>query len=174
MVSRVKVKPARARSRQPAPRGNQPLPLTGRARSLLARFERERGFSREWHQHLVRHDPDFFARYIGWSSHMYQRGALPLRFKELILMALDASCTHQHADGTRVHMRNALRYGASVGEVVETLELCTLLGVHSCTLGMPILAEVLAESRDGTGARSAKPRGKNNRKIVRARRRNAR
>ena len=174
MASRVKAKPARAQSRQPAPRGNQPLPLAGRARSLLALFERERGFSREWHQHLVRHDPDFFARYIGWSSHMYQRGALPMRYKELILMALDAACTHQHADGTRVHMRNALRYGASVGEVVEALELCTLLGIHSCALGMPILAEVLAEPRDGTGARSAKPRGTNNRKIVRARRRNAR
>ena len=174
MASRAESKPAHGRSPRPALTEKQPLPLSGRARNLLARFERERGFSRDWHQHLVRHDPDFFARYIGWSSHMYKRGALPLRFKELILMALDASCTHQHADGTRVHMRNALRYGASVSEVVETLELCTLLGVHSCTLGMPILAEVLAEPQDGTRARSAKPRGKNNRTIVRARRRNAR
>lgn len=174
MASRAELKPARSRSRQPVLTVKQPLPLAGRARRLLAQFERERGFSRGWHQHLVRHDPDFFARYIGWSSHMYKRGALPLRFKELILMALDASCTHQHADGTRVHMRNALRYGASVAEVVETLELCTLLGVHSCTLGMPILAEVLAEPQDGTRAPSAKPRGKNKRKNVRARRRNAR
>lgn len=137
----------------------------------MARFQRERGFSRSWHQHLVRHDPDFFARYIGWSAHMYKQGALPLRFKELILMALDASCTHQHAEGTRIHMRNALRYGANVAEVVETLELCTLLGIHSCSLGMPILAEVLAESQDGTGARSATRRGKNDPKKARAGRR---
>lgn len=127
--------------------------LDRRARGLLARFERERGFTREWHHHLVRHDPDFFARYIDFSSHMYRRGALPLKVKELILMALDAACTHQHEAGTRVHMRNALRAGASVAEVVETLELCTLVGIHSCTLGLPLLGEVLGESGDGAGVR---------------------
>jgi len=140
---------------------------------LLAQFERERGFSRGWHEHLVRHDPDFFAQYIGWSSHMYKRGALPLRVKELILMALDASCTHQHADGTRVHMRNALRYGATIAEVVETLELCTLLGIHSCALGMPILAELLAERHVGTAVRRGQRNDKNNRRNVRTSRRNA-
>ena len=126
--------------------------LDRRRRALLARFERARGFSREWHRDLVRHDPEFFARYIGWSSHMYRRGALPSKIKELILMALDAACTHQHEAGTRVHMRNALREGATVAEVVETLELCTLVGIHSCTLGLPILGELLSESGEDTGA----------------------
>jgi alkylhydroperoxidase/carboxymuconolactone decarboxylase family protein YurZ len=148
---------------KPAPRNDHGPGLDARARRLLARFERERGFSREWHQHLVRHDPDFFAQYIGWSSHMYRRGALPLRVKELILMALDAACTHQHGDGTRVHMRNALRHGATVAEVVETLELCTLIGIHSCTLGLPILGELLRESPSGrppgaSGGRAATTR----------------
>jgi len=133
--------------------------LDRRARSLLARFERERGFSRDWHRHLVRQDPEFFARYTEWSSHMYNRGALPLKTKELILMALDASCFHQHEAGTRVHMRNALAHGATPAEVVETLELCTLVGIHSCSLGLPILGELLTESRHGPRGAGASRRG---------------
>ena len=119
--------------------------LDNRAQELLERFESKRGFSREWHKHLLQRDPDFFERYTELSSHMYSKGALPLHVKELILMALDAACTHQHAAGTKVHMRNALRSGATVEQVVETLELCVLIGIHSCTLGLPILAEVLDE-----------------------------
>lgn len=128
--------------------------LDDQARELLARFERERGFTREWHLHLVRHDPAFFERYLEFSSHMFQHGALEPKVKELILMAVDACCTHQHAPGTKVHMRNALRHGATAAEVVEALELCTLVGIHSCTLGLPVLGELLAE-QEMTGAAAA-------------------
>lgn len=177
MTTKTRQSPAsrgRTAPKPPSRAGGTPPPGTGldaRARRLLARFEKERGFSREWHKHLVRHDPDFFERYIEFSAHMYQRGALPPKYKEIVLMALDAACTHQHASGTKVHMQNALRYGASVAEVVEALELCTLIGIHSCTLGMPLLAEVLAESpvtpvaqlssgrRSARGARSDRVRG---------------
>jgi alkylhydroperoxidase/carboxymuconolactone decarboxylase family protein YurZ len=41
-------------------------------------------------------------------------------------------------------MANAFRHGASVDELFEVLMMTSVLGVHSCTVGVPILIEELA------------------------------
>jgi alkylhydroperoxidase/carboxymuconolactone decarboxylase family protein YurZ len=38
-------------------------------------------------------------------------------------------------------MRNALRHGATSQEIMEVLQLVSVLGIHSATLGVPILLE---------------------------------
>jgi alkylhydroperoxidase/carboxymuconolactone decarboxylase family protein YurZ len=68
--------------------------------------------------------------------------------KELILVAVNAATTHLYAPGVRRHMRNALAHGATAEEIMETIELTTLLGIHSCNLAIPILVEELAQ-REG-------------------------
>jgi alkylhydroperoxidase/carboxymuconolactone decarboxylase family protein YurZ len=40
-----------------------------------------------------------------------------------------------------VHIRNALRHGATVAEIMEVLELTSVLGIHTVTEGVPILLE---------------------------------
>lgn len=114
-----------------------------RGKELVDRFKEERGFTSPWHEIMVEYDPEFFERYIDWSSHMYRKGVLPAKTKELILIAVDAAATHLHGPGTRVHIRNALNRGASKEEILEVLELVTLVGIHSCHLGIPILKEEL-------------------------------
>ncbi len=42
-------------------------------------------------------------------------------------------------------MRNALDQGATLQEIVEVLELVSVLGIHTITLGAQILAEELAK-----------------------------
>ena len=57
--------------------------------------------------------------------------------------AIDAATTHLYEPGLRTHIRNALRYGATKEEIMEVLELVSVLGIHSCTLGVPVLLEEL-------------------------------
>jgi len=40
-------------------------------------------------------------------------------------------------------MRNALRYGATPAELMELLEIVSVIGIHGATLGAPILANEL-------------------------------
>lgn len=72
---------------------------------------------------------------------------LPARETELLSIAFDASYTHMYAPGTRRHIRNALQAGATVAEVMEVLKLCVVHGVQACNMGVPILAEELAQQR---------------------------
>ena len=62
----------------------------------------------------------------------------------VLSIAFDASFTHMYAPGTRRHIRNALKVGATVEEIMEVLKLCVVQGVQACNLGVPILAEELA------------------------------
>ena len=59
-------------------------------------------------------------------------------------IAFDASFTHMYAPGTRRHIQNALKAGATVEEIMEVLKLCVAQGVRACNLGVQILAEELA------------------------------
>jgi len=41
-------------------------------------------------------------------------------------------------------MQNALKAGASKEEILETIQLTTVMGIHSCNLAIPILLEEVA------------------------------
>jgi hypothetical protein len=38
-------------------------------------------------------------------------------------------------------MRNAIRHGATREEILEVLQLTTVMGIHSCNMAIPILME---------------------------------
>ncbi len=118
--------------------------LTPKQKEIKEKFTTARGYWNEasWGQ-LLRLDPDFFEAYTNYSSKPWIKGVLPPKTKELIYIAIDASCTHLHASGVRTHMKNALRYGATKEEIMEVLELTSVLGIHTLTLGVPILVEEL-------------------------------
>ena len=73
-------------------------------------------------------------------------GPLPQKYKELILIAINAATTHLYGPGVRRHMQNALSAGASKEEILETIQLTTVMGIHSCNLAIPILMEELEKS----------------------------
>jgi hypothetical protein len=70
---------------------------------------------------------------------------LPPKIRELLLLAIDASVTHLFQWGIRAHTVTALDAGATPGEVMEVLELTSVLGVHAIDVGVPLLTEVLVE-----------------------------
>lgn len=58
-------------------------------------------------------------------------------------IAIDASYTHLYGSGTRQHIDNAMRAGATLEEIAAVLKLCVIQGVQACNFAVPILAEEL-------------------------------
>ena len=71
---------------------------------------------------------------------------------EFIAIAVDASCTHMYAPGVRRHIRKALELGATQEEITAVLQLTSVLGIHTMSLGAPILQEELAAAKVRSGA----------------------
>ena len=118
--------------------------LNAKQKQLKERFIAERGYWSDglWEQ-VLRLDPDFFEAYLNFSAVPWKRGILAPKIKELIYLAIDASTTHLYEPGLRQHISNALKYGATKEEIMEVFELVSVLGIHTCTMGVPILIEEL-------------------------------
>jgi len=99
---------------------------------------------REW-------DPEFVEAYIAFRSAPRKKGRLSPVMRELILVAVNASTTHLYAPGVKRHMENALKLGATREEILEAIQLTTLVGIHSCNLAVPILKELTEREVPGAG-----------------------
>jgi alkylhydroperoxidase/carboxymuconolactone decarboxylase family protein YurZ len=118
--------------------------LSERQEEIKAEFTEKRGYWNPFWDEMLWLDPEFFAAYTQFSSVPWVSGTLEPKVKELIYTAFDVSATHLYVSGLRQHIRNALAYGASREEVLEVIELASVIGIHSCTVGVPILVEELA------------------------------
>ena len=107
-------------------------------------FIEARGYWNPFWDGLLTLDPAFFEAYLNFSSVPWKNGTLEPKFKELIYIAIDAATTHLYEPGLRQHIRNAISYGATQQEIMEVLELVSVLGIHACTLGVPIILEEYA------------------------------
>ena len=119
-----------------------PAPLDERRERLKAEFTANRGY---WHQFwdgLLELDPDLFEAYVEFSSVPWKTGTLPPKVKEFIYIAIDASTTHLYVPGLKLHMQNAVRLGATAGEIMEVLAIVSVIGIHAATTAAPILAEL--------------------------------
>ena len=118
--------------------------LSARQEEIKAEFTEKRGYWNPFWDEMLWLDPEFFAAYTRFSSVPWVSGTLEPKVKELIYTAFDVSATHLYVSGLRQHIRNALDYGATREEVLEVIELASVIGIHSCTVGVPILVEELA------------------------------
>ncbi|MBR0692033.1 carboxymuconolactone decarboxylase family protein [Bradyrhizobium lablabi] len=75
------------------------------------------------------------------TTNPWTEGVLPRRFIELVGVALNAACTNLNPDGTRRHIRAALEAGATRDEILMILKMASVMSIHSCSLGAPILLE---------------------------------
>jgi len=93
-------------------------------------------------------DPDFLEAYLAFRSVPQSQGPLEQKYKELILIAINAATTHLYGPGVRRHIQNALKAGASMEEILETIQLTTVMGIHSCNLAIPILMEEVSKFKE--------------------------
>ncbi len=122
-----------------------PAPLDERRERLKAEFTANRGYWHSFWDGVLELDPDLFEAYIEFSSVPWKSGPLPPEVKELIYIAFDASATHLYVPGLKLHMQNAVRLGATAGEIMEVLAIVSVIGIHAATTAAPILAEIAAQ-----------------------------
>lgn len=115
----------------------------GDTRALREAFTETKGYWSEAWDDVLAADPAFFAAWLDFSEIPFRRQGLDLKSKHLICIAVNASPTLLHRPSTREHVRQAIKAGASSAEVLEVLELVAMLGIHTITEGIPILAEEL-------------------------------
>jgi len=106
---------------------------------------------REW-------DPAWADASQRMTTNPWTNAVLPRKMIELIGIALNAACTNLNPEGTRRHIRAALDAGATRDEILMVLKMASLMAIHSCSLGAPVLLEeakaagVKPASRSGDAA----------------------
>ena len=123
--------------------------LDARRQKLKDAFVAARGYWSQLWDGVLELSPEFFEAYTVLSSVPWKHGTLPPKIKELIYVAVDASTTHLYNPGTRIHIANALKHGATRDEVMEVLEIVSVLGIHTMSTGLPILIDELRKSGRG-------------------------
>jgi len=91
-------------------------------------------------------------QYMAMCGALYAENVLPPKQLELLLVAFDAAYVHIYGPGTRHHIKNAFKAGATIDEIMEVLKLGVVQGVQACGLGVTILAEEL--ERNATSQRA--------------------
>jgi alkylhydroperoxidase/carboxymuconolactone decarboxylase family protein YurZ len=95
---------------------------------------------------FVELDPIWTDQFMATGAGIYASGLMTPKLIELLSIAFDASYTHMYAPGTRRHIKAALEVGATMEEIMEVFKLCVIQGFQACNLGVPILAEEIANS----------------------------
>ncbi|MFY1671558.1 carboxymuconolactone decarboxylase family protein [Plantactinospora sp. WMMB334] len=118
-----------------------PAPLTGEQERLKAEFIRTRGYWHAFWDEMLELDPEMFAAYTEFSSVPWRSGTLEPKVKEFIYIAFDTAATHLYVKGLKLHIENAIGYGATPQEILEVMEIASVLGIHGVTAAAPILLE---------------------------------
>ncbi len=141
------VEEARASGKLPAANDE----LAPRAQALKERFVAELGQWNDAWEGVLLLSPDYLEAYLDLRAVPYRQGSLEPKVKAFVCLAADAATTHLYQPGIRNHVKSALAHGATAAEVMEVLELVSVLGIHSCTEGVPLLMQEIARSRSSNG-----------------------
>ncbi|NEW42214.1 carboxymuconolactone decarboxylase family protein [Nocardia cyriacigeorgica] len=118
---------------------------------VVERMKAGGGWNELW-DGLYEMDPEWTELYMKMAMQPFQSGVIPPKVVQLLCIAVDASATHMYAPGTRRHIQAALDMGVTPEEILEVLKLATIVGIHSCNLGVPILVEEMASRRRATAS----------------------
>jgi alkylhydroperoxidase/carboxymuconolactone decarboxylase family protein YurZ len=119
--------------------------LDARQQALRDEFVRLRGFWNDAFEDILCMLPDYFEAYLNLVGNPRRSGILDEKTIALLGIAASASVTHLYQPTVAQQMDRALVCGATNEEILEVLQLASVLGLHSCTFGVPILAEELAK-----------------------------
>jgi alkylhydroperoxidase/carboxymuconolactone decarboxylase family protein YurZ len=122
-----------------------PAPLTEYQVQVKAEFTKTRGYWHAFWDEMLELDPELFAAYTEFSSHPWHHGTLEPKIKEFIYIAFDTAATHLYVKGLKLHIENAIGYGATAQEILEVMEIASVLGIHAVTAAAPILAEEMGQ-----------------------------
>ncbi|MDE1948881.1 MAG: carboxymuconolactone decarboxylase family protein [Burkholderiales bacterium] len=111
----------------------------------------ENGWNPLW-EPFYQLDPEWTELFMAMTVKPLKSGVLDPKTYEFLAIAVDASCTHMYGPGVRRHIRKALALGATKEEITAVLQCVSVLGIHSLSLGAPMLIEELAQLDPAAGA----------------------
>ncbi|MBX3194480.1 MAG: carboxymuconolactone decarboxylase family protein [Microbacteriaceae bacterium] len=120
----------------------EPAPLDAEQERIKADFTRQRGYWNPTWDEMLELTPELFEAYTAFSSHPWLHGTLGPKLREFIYIAFDTSSTHLYKVGLKLHIENALGYGATPQEILEIMEIAAVIGMQTVTEGAPILREL--------------------------------
>jgi alkylhydroperoxidase/carboxymuconolactone decarboxylase family protein YurZ len=126
-----------------------PAPLTAHQEKIKDEFTRTRGYWNAFWDEMLELDPEIFEAYTEFSSVPWRTGTLEPKVKEFVYIAFDTAATHLYVKGLKLHIENAIGYGATAEEILEVMEIASVLGIHGVTASAPILLEEMAALADG-------------------------
>ena len=105
-------------------------------------------WNRNW-EPMARLDAQWTEKFMSMVSAPLNAGVIDPKTFELLAIAVDASVTHMYGPGVRRHIRRALALGVTPEEITAVLQLTATLGLHTMSLGAPILLEEMENHRRG-------------------------
>ena len=115
---------------------------------LRADYQARFGDWPDFCDHLLRLDPRYFAVMLKLLAVVPSSNGLDPKSRGLIALALNACFTALNPHGLRLQIRRALRIGTDHREILQVLQMTAHLGVHACTIGVPLLLEALGDAPD--------------------------
>lgn len=104
----------------------------------------------EWNQNwepMAQLDAEWTEKFMAMAMAPLNTGVIDPKTFELLAIAVDASVTHMYGPGVRRHIRRALALGVPAEQIAAVLQLTSTLGLHTMSLGAPILVEEMENHR---------------------------
>jgi alkylhydroperoxidase/carboxymuconolactone decarboxylase family protein YurZ len=117
-----------------------------RFQQLRAEYETVFGTWDEGAAAAIRSDPEFFTVFLRWAGAARVSGVLSPRVVALISIAVNASITHMDRATLTREVRAALALGVTPAEILEVCNMTSGVSVHSLTVGVPIVAELMRDA----------------------------
>lgn len=99
-----------------------------------------------WWDDVLQVDPELVLRMNRHMRVAEDVGPLPRFFRHLILVTVDSVVTHLYQRGIGVHARIAMEHGASPRQVVEALEISSLVSSRGYAIGLPLVLDELVDA----------------------------
>ncbi len=116
-----------------------PKPTTiARGAALLAKLRAKRGYLLPFHELLATHMPDVLEKYDEHYTQVWlKQNVLDARTKELVAVGIHAAVLER--EGLEIHMRRAVKAGATEAEIVEALSLAGIpAGMYSVVVASDV------------------------------------
>lgn len=107
--------------------------------AIKENFVKSRGYWTPMRDTIASLMPEYFASFINACMEPWKSGSLTPAERELMYIAIDTSISHTYEPGMRMHIQNALRYGATKDQIMEVFQLAALLGTEGYVLGLKAL-----------------------------------
>ena len=120
--------------------------LSAEQQKLKDEFIAARGWWTDFWDDFLIMDVEMFRAFLAFSTVPWKKGFIEPKVKEFIYIAIDVATTHLYEPGLRIHIRNAFKYGATKEEIMEVFELVSILGMHTISMGVPVLVDELRAS----------------------------